>query len=416
MHQILNFTIYFFLFLTLYFQIFMLVTFIEERFFSRKKVKSVRGAYVPSVSIIVPAWNEERTIGGTLKSLLALDYPKDKLNILVVDDGSKDSTLLRAREFEHDSRIKVLTKENGGKYTALNLALTHIETDLVGCLDADSFVDAGALWEIVAYFENLEVMAVTPMIRVHEPRGIVQRMQNIEYILGALIRKVFGYLNALYVTPGPFSIYRREVFKKIGDYKHAHHTEDLEMALRMQSHRLRIENAERAVVYTVAPKTVRVLFKQRVRWIHGFLENARDYSHLLFRRSYGNLGVFSLPFAVVSIFTAIFFAGYIFYIGGARIYEKYIEVAAVGVSHYFNWSFSFDWFFLKTDPQSIMKYMIAVLMLAMIVGGVWLVRIKKVHTIALDTVFFLALYGLIAPFWLLRSVYGVAFSKKTRWR
>src|SRR3989344_2069272 len=217
MHQILNFTIYFFLFLTLYFQIFMLVTFIEERFFSRKKVKSVRGAYIPSVSIIVPAWNEERTIGATLVSLLALDYPKDKLSILVVDDGSKDQTLLRAREFETDSRVKVMTKENGGKYTALNLGLKSIESDLVGCLDADSFVDEQALWEIVAHFENPAIMAVTPMIRVHEPRGVVQRMQNVEYILSALIRKVFGYLNALYVTPGPFSIYRREVFRMVGD-------------------------------------------------------------------------------------------------------------------------------------------------------------------------------------------------------
>lgn len=406
--------IYGLLFLTLYFQVFMLVTFLEERRNSKRApAKKNPEAELPDVSIIVPAYNEEGTIAGTIHSLLRLDYPKEKLKILVIEDGSTDTTLARLSEFEGNPQITIIAKENGGKFTALNLGISQVTTELVGCLDADSFVAPDALRHIVSRFHNPEVMAVTPLIQVHNSNNIIERIQNIEYILSALIRKVFGSLNALYVTPGPFSIYRRSVFEKIGLYKHAHNTEDLEMALRMQMNHLRIENAEKAVVYTVTPRTIHGLYRQRVRWIYGFLANARDYSHLLFRRAYGNLGVFSLPFAVISIFTGIFFAANVFATFGIRFYNKYLELQTVG----FSWNgFTFDWFFVKTDPQALLKYAVITFLILMIISGITLVRVKRWRGVILDGVFFLAFYGILAPIWLLRAVYGAARMKGISWR
>ena len=94
-------------------------------------------------------------------------------------------------------------------------------------------------------------------------------------------------VNAIHVTPGPFSIFRKEVFDKIGKYKHAHTTEDIEIALRMQKHHMKIENAPDAYVYTNTPKTVKSLYKQRKRWIYGFIQNALDYRGLFFKKKYG---------------------------------------------------------------------------------------------------------------------------------
>src|SRR6185503_16128899 len=103
-----------------------------------------------------------------------------------------------------------------------------------------------------------------------------------EYTFGVFTKKVFDNLGAISVLPGPFSLYKREVFAKAGMFRHAHNTEDMEMAFRMHQHGLRIENAHTAVVYTNVPKTVWSLVKQRTRWSQGFLENSKDYRHMYF--------------------------------------------------------------------------------------------------------------------------------------
>ena len=105
----------------------------------------------PTVTIIVPCFNEERTVGDTIRSLLDLDYPKEKLSIIAVDDGSTDGTRRELASFESRHQISVLSKKNGGKHTALNLALEKVESELVGCLDADSFVDS----DTIHYFFNI---------------------------------------------------------------------------------------------------------------------------------------------------------------------------------------------------------------------------------------------------------------------
>ena len=113
--------------------------------------------------------------------------------------------------------MHVFTKENGGKHTALNFAILNTTSDLIGCLDADSFVDPQALQEIIPYFDNNTVMAVTPSVQIHKPDNVLQKLQATEYMIGAFTRKVFSRINGLYVTPGPFSIYRKDIFDKIGD-------------------------------------------------------------------------------------------------------------------------------------------------------------------------------------------------------
>ncbi len=345
--DVMNAFMYPFIFFSLYFQVFLFLSFVEKR----KKIKSEEYRDVsvfPSVTVSVPCWNEEKTLAGTLDSLLALDYPKEKIKIFVVDDGSKDTTLDIARKYaeKYPESISAITKENGGKHTAMNLALANCNTELFGCLDADSFVEPNTLKEIVSYFEaDKKVMAVTPCIHIKSPKTLVQRMQAVEYLLGVFIRKVYGELDAIQVTPGPFSIFKKEVFDIIGPYKKAHNTEDFEITLRMHYHHLKIVNAHKATVYTYGPDTAKGFVRQHTRWARGFLENALDYKHMFFKKKYGNFGLVTLPVAFIFTFYEVYVFFYILYLFFTNLYEKYVRLATVG----FTWGApNFDLFYMSS--------------------------------------------------------------------
>jgi cellulose synthase/poly-beta-1,6-N-acetylglucosamine synthase-like glycosyltransferase len=400
----------------MYFEVFVLVTYFEERerFAIPKPTNRLPGKY-PGVTIIVPAWNEGRTILATVESILALDYPKERLFVFIIDDGSTDDTLLVAKSFENHPQVSIFTKPNGGKYTALNLGIQHATTDLIGCLDADSFVDQQALREIIPYFDDPEIMAVTPSVQIHKPDNVLRRIQAAEYMIGEFTRKVFSRFNGLYVTPGPFSIYRRAIFKKIGGFVHAYNTEDMEMALRMQSHNMKIENAHTALVYTVSPRTPRELYKQRVRWVSGFLKNAFfQYRHMFFNKKYGNLGMLTMPFAFFSIFIALFFCAMYVYNLLQLAYERYLQYSALGFHLRFPGWHSFDWFSLNLEFRRLIVYLLFFTTVFFVLMGARMVLRR--FTFTRDMLYFMLLYGLIAPFWLVRSLYNLVSAKEARWR
>src|SRR3989338_6455267 len=157
------------LFIALYFEVFLLVTFLEKR--GKKSVVNLSKSdsiNLLRTSIVIPCFNEARTLASTIESVLALNYPRELLEVIVVDDGSTDRTLAIAKEFESKG-VRVFHKENGGKHTALNLALAQTNAELIGCLDADSTVAPDALTRIVSAFGNLDISAVTPGIHVRKP-------------------------------------------------------------------------------------------------------------------------------------------------------------------------------------------------------------------------------------------------------
>jgi cellulose synthase/poly-beta-1,6-N-acetylglucosamine synthase-like glycosyltransferase len=138
----------------------------------------------------------------------------------------------------------------------------------------------------MAYFEDdKKIMAVTPSMKIHNPQTVLQHIQRMEFLVGILLRKVFSFLESIHVTPGPFTIYKKEFFKKYGYYRKAHQTEDIEIALRMQAKNFRIENCVDAFVYTHGPKKFVPLRKQRIRWYTGFLSNVMDYKELFSYRT-----------------------------------------------------------------------------------------------------------------------------------
>jgi cellulose synthase/poly-beta-1,6-N-acetylglucosamine synthase-like glycosyltransferase len=411
MHLVSEFITYILLFTALYLEVFFLITYFE---FREKEIKAPalsQPAKWPSVSIIVPVWNEETTVLKTIFSLLKLNYPKDKLSIFIVDDGSTDRTWNVIQRFAKNKQVKLLRKENGGKYTALNYALEFVDSDLVGCLDADSFVHPEALRRMVCHFEDSEMMAVTPSIKIFEPRGILGLIQKAEYIFGIFLRKVFSYLNAVYITPGPFSIFRRSVFAKIGGYKHAHNTEDMEIAMRMQRNNMKIGNVHNAFIYTIAPTNLKALYKQRLRWVYGFLKNSIDYRDMFFKPQYGNLGMVVLPAAGFSVFSTMYFLGAVIYDWTHSFIIKIKEISTVG----FSWpGFHFDFFYVNTDIILFISIIAIIGSLFIIVTSRGLAEEK--NKFGWDSILFLILYTTLAPIWMTKAIYNVIFVRETKWR
>ncbi len=413
-----NTFLYVFMFSALYFQVFLILTLLENRGFEkdtlmREEADSKDPNNKPSVTIIVPIWNEEKTVVKTVLSLLDLNYPKDKLFIMVVDDGSKDRSWEVVQQFKNHPQVLLHQKENGGKYTALNYAIEHATSEYIGCLDADSFVDSEALNHIMPYFSEEGVVAVTPSMKIKNPDTILGMVQNAEYNMGIFTRKMLGLLDAQYVTPGPFSIFRRAIFKEIGLYKHAHNTEDLEMALRIQDHQYKIRNAHKAVVYTVGPRTLYKLYKQRVRWTGGFMQNALDYKKMILNPKYGNLGLLVLPLAMYSIVGAMVFLALNIYNIVTGIIESVERAQVVGIS--FNWNtFTYEWLFYHIQSSLFLGIGIIGVIIFAIMYGKKLAGVKDDNTF--DFVYFLLIYSLISPLWLVTSVWNTIRQRDAAWR
>src|SRR3989344_1484161 len=385
-------------FLSVYVQVFFFVTFLENRkkiIIRNGKSKLVR---YRAVTIAVSCWNEEKTVYKTVRSLLSLNYPKDKIKIFLIDDGSTDGTWDIIRKFARYPNIKVFRKENGGKYTALNLALEHMETDFFGGLDADSFADPESLIRIMSYFEkDPSIMAVAPSVVVYNPKTLVQNAQKAEYHMGIYIKKMLGFLGAINVTPGPLTIFRKKVFDELGPYRHGHNTEDMEIAYRMQKNNYKIEHCNDAYVYTSIPGTVRKLFRQRLRWIYGFINNTIDYRNVLFRKKYGDFSFFTLPAGIVSIFAVSFLLGRIFYNLGNFLYSKVVQYQTVGI-HFTASLNNFDLFFISTKSFIFLEILIFSLVFLSMILGKQMVEGK--WRPSWNMLYFLLIFSVIAPFWL----------------
>jgi cellulose synthase/poly-beta-1,6-N-acetylglucosamine synthase-like glycosyltransferase len=293
-------------FFALFMGIFYLLTFIEHK--DQIEAPKEPGEY-SSVTVVIPAYNEEDNIAATIASAAALEYPQDKLKIMVMDDGSKDKTLEAGREEAKrhpEQNIRIIANPHGGKAKTMNAALKIIDTDFMVTLDADSSVTPDALKNMMPYFsKNDRVAAVVAAMKIRDPKTFLQRIQNTEYLICFCIKKMTSFANGLLVTPGPFSAYRMSVFNEIGGFDEQNLTEDGEIALRLQQYQYSIAYCHDAEVFTNAPATLRALKNQRVRWNRGTLRNFIKYRKLIGNPKYGDFGLFIFPSAIVFLIIAL---------------------------------------------------------------------------------------------------------------
>jgi len=284
-------------FLTLFATVFFLLIFLENKDRVRESPKAPKK--LPSLTILIPAFNEEKTIAATIKSALAAKWPGARKNVIIIDDGSKDNTLKIAKSYAKQG-VLVLHQKNGGKGRALNHGLEHADTEMVATMDSDSYMENDALLKLVGYFRDPQVAAVTPLMKVWQPKNTLQKFQRIEYLLTVFSRKLLSFINSINVTPGPLSMFRKSVFDHVGGYDERNILEDQEMAMRIQAHQYKIESSMDAVVYTSVPESLSDLIGQRVRWHRGGIRNILKHYYLV-SPIYGDFGILVMPLAIVSI-------------------------------------------------------------------------------------------------------------------
>lgn len=397
------------LFIALYIEVFLLLAYLESTG-EESDDASILSTPLPSVCIIVPCFNEAQTVRGTINSLLALNYPRDLLSVIVVNDGSTDATAEVLTEYANNTQVQVLHKENGGKYSAMNLALTHTSAHVIGCLDADSFVDPESLRASISKLQATGATAVTPAIVAHQPDNWLRFIQQAEYALSVFMRKALAATDAVFITPGPFSLFKRDVIVALGGWRHAHGTEDMDIAMRLQEQGHRIVNAPKSRVFTKTPSTLYALYKQRVRWTYGFLMNTFDHRHMLFNRGYGALGLIVLPTALISIGSAIYFSTMVITDALSRVYHYYLKVSLVGAD--FSVSAP-QLFFINTTMIALIAYTLIALALTLLFIGRSMAEVR-LHPASVPL--YLALYSFLAPVWLAGATARAALRAQAPWR
>ncbi len=297
-------------FLLLFLSIFWLLVLFSPGQEQRKKKKMET---FPFFSAIVPAYNEESSITATLQSLVNLDYPKEKIEIIVVNDGSKDRTKEIVESFiaQHPSyKITLITQENQGKGRAMNKGLALAKGEFFACLDADSFVAPNALQAMLPIFEqDQNIAAICPLLKVKNPQSVLQKVQWYEYVVNMFYKFLNAKLDCIHVTPGPFSVYKTKIIKELGGYDETTITEDLEIAIRLQKHQYKIVQTFDTIVETIVPTTWKKLFRQRIRWYKGSVDNSIKYKNLIFNKKYGDFGIVRMPTIILSGVIAIILVG-----------------------------------------------------------------------------------------------------------
>lgn len=307
--------------LSLYITVYWLIV-----FFTGKKnlgfdhKTSTKLARFPYVSVLIPAFNEENTIIPVIKSVLNLDYPKNKLEIIAINDGSTDSTKDRIISFMQKNKahnIKLIDHRNQGKAASLNTALKIAKGEFFACLDADSFVDRKTLRKMLKTYEqgNENLAIVTPAMKVKSPKTFLQKIQWLEYLVSLFIARLMSHLDCIYVAPGPFSLYRTKTIKKLGGFDTDNITEDQEIAYRVQKHHYKIKQCYDGYVYTIAPKDARGLYKQRNRWLKGGVLNIMKYRGMMLNKEYGDFGLMQMSINTIIFFVSLatlFFFGLYF--------------------------------------------------------------------------------------------------------
>src|ERR1700686_4966999 len=251
--------------------------------------------YEPFVSIIVPAYNEERVIEATIRSLLNSNY--ENFEIIVVDDGSRDRTSEVVREnFGEEPLVRLCTEPNAGKAAALNLGLRHVKGDVIVALDADTQFPGETIRALARRFADPQIGAVAGNAKVGNRINIVTRWQALEYITSQnMDRRAFASLNCIPVVPGAVGAWRRELIERCEGFSSDTLAEDQDLTLRIRKLGYKIGYEESAIGWTEAPHSLKMLARQRFRWAYGTLQCLWKHRDTLFRPRYGALGFVALP-------------------------------------------------------------------------------------------------------------------------
>jgi len=366
-----------------------------------KLLKKIKISKLPSISVLVPAFNEEDSIKDTIKNLLGINYPKKNLEIIVIDDGSTDRTYEIAKRYE--GKIKILKKKNGGKASALNFGIDNAKSEFVAVVDADTLLEKNALMNCMKYFEDESIAAVTSHILTKQKNKLIERLQNVELMIIALTRKLKEGLNLIDVTPGPLSVYRKDILMKVGKFDENNLTEDVEIAWRILRNNYKIKMAYDAMAYSNCPSSLGKWWMQRTRWDIGGIQTLLKHLDCLFKKGTSSVKTFILPFSITSyLLNTLGIVAFLYLLVSSFLYL--IKSFFIGADIFqFNISYSINVFSI---------YGAITLLLSLLIMKISLDSHKKKSDIVTLAMFLP--YMLLLPFVYLYSIYKFARHER-RW-
>lgn len=257
------------------------------------------GKVQPLVSVIVPAYNEEVNAERTVNSLLMQDY--QNLQVIFIDDGSKDKTFDNvSHAFTGNERVKVFTKPNGGKASALNLGIEKAEGDWLVCIDADTQLKSDAVSQLMKQAGSEKTGAVAGNVKVGNEVNMITRWQSIEYITSQNFdRRAFEYLDAITVVPGAIGAFNKKAILEAGGFTSDTLAEDCDLTMRLHRKGYTVKNCPRAISYTEAPESMKQFMKQRFRWSFGVMQCFWKHRDTLFNPRYKKFGMIAMPHILI---------------------------------------------------------------------------------------------------------------------
>ncbi|HEV2532700.1 glycosyltransferase [Phenylobacterium sp.] len=268
---------------------------LHRAWLSRRRPEDLDPATGPWVSVLIPCFNEEKVIVASVRRILASHW--DRLEVLVLDDGSKDGTSQVVREaFAGEARVRLMTFENGGKARALNRGMAEAKGEVIVALDADTLFPPDTIPKLARWFVDPRVGAVAGNALVGNRNNLITRWQALEYVTAQnLERRALAALGAVTVVPGAVGAWRTSALEALGGYPADTLAEDQDLTLAAQRAGWRVEFDPDARAYTEAPETVAGLLKQRFRWSFGTLQCIWKHRAGLFDLKHPVLGFVALP-------------------------------------------------------------------------------------------------------------------------
>lgn len=243
-------------------------------------------ARYPSVSVLIPAHNEERVIGQALAAATAIDYPD--FEVVVVDDGSTDGTRSAVEPYVRRGQVRLISKQqNEGKAMALNDALPCLNGEIVLIIDADAEPAPDILAHMLPHFEHARVAAVTGNPRVKNVDTFLARLQLIEFSsIVSLLRRSQRIWGRIMTVSGVVAAFRKSALVDVGGFSPEMPTEDIELTWKLQRRFWDIRYEPSALVWMTVPSTLSGLFAQRRRWSRGLMQVLHKHHDVILHRKY----------------------------------------------------------------------------------------------------------------------------------
>ncbi|MCH7649400.1 MAG: glycosyltransferase family 2 protein [Thaumarchaeota archaeon] len=341
----------------------------------------------PLLTILVPAYNEEKVIARTLDSILNTDYPQKE--VIAIDDGSKDKTLeIMNRYYD---RVKVIHKENGGKASALNYGLAFARGDYVVIVDADTVLAPQSLKHLTKGFQNgSHIAAVAGNIKVRNKINWLTWCQALEYIVSIqIVRRAFDYFGAITIIPGALGVFKKSFLVESGAYDKNTIVEDFDATIKVLKSGNVIQGTTQGIAYTEVPQRISDFVKQRRRWYRGNLQVAQRHADVLTNPKFGFLQQIAYPYMIISMIVMPF--------AGILVMINAVISILMG-----DWQFVLQIFALFVGLQYLQSALA--------------IRIDRDDPkVILFSIFFVLGYKQLMDVLLIRAIFETLFKKKARW-